>query len=71
MKIDLESYVGKIVDIVCNDDEKFDGYYVDNFTDYYDNDEREEDSIDILRQKGDKDGIILYASEIKSITETE
>ena len=69
--LELEEYVGKIVTIECTDGRIFERYYVDCFTDAYDNYEPNEDSIDILKYKGALDGIILYRSEIKSITVIE
>ena len=65
--VEIEKFVGKTVTIECTDGMVFDNYYVDCFTDAYDNYEPNEDSIDILKYKGAMDGIILYRSEIKSI----
>ncbi len=64
---DLQRYVGNYVNIECNSGEKYEKYYVCDFTIWYDNDDREEDSIDLLKNKEDNGGIALYASEIKSI----
>ena len=68
--LSIEKYVGKNVNIECTDGEVYQNYYVDCFTSAYDNFEPDEDSIDILKAKGDLDGITLYLSEIKSIFET-
>ncbi len=65
--LDLESYVGKKVNIVCCDGDTYNDYYVDCFTDAYDNYEPYEDSIDILKYRGAMGGHIIYRSEIKSI----
>lgn len=65
--IEIEKYVGKTVTIECSDGAIFENYYVDCFTDAYDNYEPNEDSIDILKHKGESDGTVLYRSEIKSI----
>lgn len=65
--LNLESYVGKKVNIICNDGDVYNNYYVDCFTDAYDNYEPYEDSIDILKYKGAMGGRIIYMSEIKQI----
>ena len=64
---ELKDYVGKLVNIECVDGVVFQNYYVDCFTDAYDNYEPEKDSIDILKNKGAINGVTLYRSEIKSI----
>ena len=48
---DLQRYVGNYVNIECNSGEKYEEYYVCDFTIWYDNDDREEDSIDLLKNK--------------------
>ena len=66
---EIEKYVGKTVTIECTDGTVYENYYVDCFTDAYDDCEHGEDSIDILKRKGALDGTILYRSEIKNINE--
>lgn len=65
--MDLNFFVGKIVNIECNDGTKYEGYIVDCFTDAYDNYEPEENSIDILKSENAQEGITLYENEIKNI----
>lgn len=64
---DLRDYLGKEVNIECYDGDKYEKYYVCDFTIWYDNDDREEDSIDLLKNKDDYGGITLYKDEIKNI----
>lgn len=65
--LNLESYVNKKVNVECYDGGKYEKYYVYGFTIWYDNDDREEDSIDIMVNENSNGGVTLYASEIKSI----
>ena len=65
--MNLELYVGKYVYIECNDDSYYPYWYVYAFSDKYDNPDREEDSIDILKNEDAESGVTLYASDIKSI----
>ena len=65
--MNLETYVNKKVNIECYDGVKYEKYYVYGFTIWYDNDDREEDSIDIMVNENSNSGVTLYASEIKSI----
>ena len=63
----LSDYVGKIVNISCVDGKEYKSYYVYGFTIWYNDNDREEDSIDLLKNKDDNSGITLYKSEINSI----
>ena len=65
--LNLETCVGKKVNIECYDGDKYEKYYVYGFTIWYNNDDREEDSIDIMVNENSGSGITLYASEIKDI----
>ena len=65
--MNIELFVGKTVNIECTDGERFNNYYVDCFTDAYDNCDPEKNSIDILEKRGAENGITLFEDEIKSI----
>lgn len=65
--LNLELYVGKKVNIECHNGDIYKNYYVDCFTDAYDNYEPYEDSLDILKHKGDMGGRTIYRTEIKNI----
>lgn len=65
--LNLGAYVNKKVNIECYDGDRYEKYYVYGFTIWYDNDDREEDSIDIIADENSDSGITLYESEIKNI----
>lgn len=65
--VNLRDYVDKIVNIECFDGDRYNKYYICDFTIWYDNDDREEDSIDIMVSRDANSGFTLYADEIKSI----
>lgn len=65
--LNLKSFVEKNVNVICTDVAVYNNYYVDCFTDAYDNYEPNEDSIDIFDNSKRSAGIVLYRSENKSI----
>ncbi len=65
--MNLEDYVGSIVNIITTDGKEYTGYYVENFCDYLEDADNSEDSIEIKENEKAYGGVILYESEIESI----
>ncbi len=65
--MELERFEGSYVNIECFDGRAFDHWYVYAYSDKYDNPDKDEDSIDILKEEDDNSGVTLFSSEIKSI----
>ncbi len=66
--MNLEEYVGFDVNIITKDGRIYTGYYVENFCDYLEDADNSEDSIEIKKSEKAYGGVILYESEIKSIS---
>ena len=65
--MDLESLVGKYVDVYCCDGRVFRHFYVSGYSDAYDNDDPFEESIDLLENENARAGILLFRSEIERV----
>ncbi len=65
--MNLEDYVGNYVNVFTTNGKEYKNHYVYGFTDWTDDVERGEDSIDIMESSNSRTGITLYRSEISRI----